>query len=287
MNKHEPKNRNIREGNESPLGRNIYHHRKLMRMTQEQLAGRLHVSCQAISKWENGQSMPDTLLLPQIAAALGTSIDTLMGYIPVRVRATPYEERYREGRYYWGITPNDLAFEVLKAKYPTRPLKLLEIGCGEGRDSVFFAKNGYQVTAFDLAESGIEKARRLAEVHQVEVNFFRADLRQFRLEETYDVIYSSGVLHHIPEELREELFSNYKNHTAPGGLNAMNVFVSKAYIPVPPDSDGDDNTWESGELSFLYRDWKILAGREEEFDCSSGGIAHKHCINVLLAQKPA
>lgn len=230
--------------------------------------------------------MPDALLLPRIAAALETSIDTLMGYIPVRSRFTPYEERYREGGYYWGITPNDLAFEVLRVKYPTRPLKLLEIGCGEGRDSVFFAKNGYEVTAFDLTESGIEKARRLAEIHQVQVNFFRADLRQFRLEETYDVIYSSGVFHHIPKELREELFSNYKKHTAPGGVNAANVFVAKPYIPIPPDSDGDDNTWESGELTSFYRDWRIMTGREEEFDCSSGGTAHRHCMNVLLAQKP-
>lgn len=281
----EPKN-GIRTGSESPLGRNIYRHRKLKKMTQEKLAEQLHVSCQAISKWENSLSMPDAMMLPQIAAALETSIDTLMGYIPVRARSTPYEERYREGGYYWGIMPNDLAFEVLKTKYPTRPLKLLEIGCGEGRDAVFFAQNGYQVTAFDLTGSGIEKAKRLADMHQVEVNFFRADLRQFRLEETYDVIYSSGVFHHIPGELRAELFSNYKEHTAPGGINAANVFVKKPYIPVPPDSDGDDDTWESGEMVWLYRDWKLLAAREEEFDCRSGQTPHRHCINVLIAQKP-
>lgn len=268
------------------LGRNIYRHRKLLKMTQERLAQQLHISCQAVSKWENGQSVPDALMLPQIAAALSTSIDTLMGYIPVRKRSTPYEERYRSGEYYWGITPNDLAFEVLRAKYPTRPLRLLEIGCGEGRDSVFFAKNGYEVTAFDLTESGIEKAKRLADVHQVEVNFFRADMRQFRLEEEFDVIYSSGVFHIIPQELRKEIFQNYKVHTAPGGLNAANVFVRKPYIPLPPDWDGGECVWESGELSALYSDWKTVSCREEEFDCTSGGILHRHCMNVLLAERP-
>lgn len=286
MNEREILSGGSRGGSEFPLGRNIYRHRKLKKMTQEKLAEQLHVSCQAISKWENNLSVPDAMMLPQIAAALETSIDTLMGYIPVRARSTPYEEIYREGGYYWGIMPNDLAFEVLKIKYPTRPLKLLEVGCGEGRDAVFFAKNGYQVTAFDLTASGIEKAKRLADMHQVEVNFFRADLRQFRLEEAYDVIYSSGVLHHIPRELKAELLSNYKEHTAPGGINAVNVFVKKPYISAPPDSDGDDDTWESGELVWLYRDWKLLAAREEEFDCNSGGTPHRHCMNVLLAQKP-
>ena len=42
---------------------------------------------------------------------------------------------------------------------PTRPLKVLDIGCGEGKDAVFFARNGYDVTAFDLSKEGIEKGK--------------------------------------------------------------------------------------------------------------------------------
>lgn len=271
---------------ENPLGQNIFQLRKQCKMTQEDLAWRLHVSSQAVSKWENAQSVPDALLLPQIALVLETSIDTLMGFIPKRKVISPYEDRYRVDGYYWGIEPNDLAFDVLKLKYPTRPLRLLEIGCGEGRDAVFFAKNGFIVTAFDATESGIEKAKRLAEIHQVEVNFFKADLKQFRAEETYDVIYSSGVFHHMPPQLREEIFENYRNHTAPGGLNAANVFVKKSYIPIPPDSDGDDDTWESGELASYYRNWRMEVMKEEEFACKSGAVPHRHCMNVVIAQKP-
>ena len=46
-------------------------------MTQEQLAQTLHVSAQAVSKWENGTSMPDIQLLPELSVTLGTSIDAL------------------------------------------------------------------------------------------------------------------------------------------------------------------------------------------------------------------
>ena len=177
-----------------------------------------------------------------------------------------------------------MCLELLRRCYPTRPLRLLEVGCGEGKDAVFFARNGYQVTAFDVTESGIEKAKRLADIHQVEVNFFRADLHDYRLDEEFDVIYSSGVFHHILRKLRREIMENYIAHTAPGGMHAINVFVEKPFIPVPPDSDGGEN-WVSGELFTYYRDWLLEECRETVFDCRSGRIGHKHCMDTVFARK--
>ena len=58
--------------------RNLAARRKELGLTQEQLAQRMHVSAQAVSKWENS-SYPDTELLPELAAALGTSLDALFG----------------------------------------------------------------------------------------------------------------------------------------------------------------------------------------------------------------
>ncbi|MFR9231617.1 MAG: class I SAM-dependent methyltransferase [Eisenbergiella massiliensis] len=163
----------------------------------------------------------------------------------------------------------------------TRPLRLLEVGCGEGKDAVFFARNGYQVTAFDVTESGIEKAKRLADIHQVEINFFRADLHDYRLDEEFDVIYSSGVFHHILPELRREIMENYIAHTAPGGMHAINVFVEKPFIPAPPDSDGGEN-WVSGELFTYYRDW-LLEECRRQFLTPQRRIGHKHCMDTVFA----
>lgn len=74
---------------------------------------------------------------------------------------------------------------------------------------------------------------------------------------------------------------NYIAHTAPGGMHAINVFVEKPFIPVPPDSDGGEN-WVSGELFTYYRDWLLEECRETVFDCRSGGIGHKHCMDTVL-----
>ena len=65
--------------NENILGQRIAALRRGAGMTQEQLAARLGVSFQAVSKWENALSCPDVMLLPLIAAVFGVSIDSLFG----------------------------------------------------------------------------------------------------------------------------------------------------------------------------------------------------------------
>lgn len=129
-----------------------------------------NVSFQAVSKWENGTTVPDTLLLLQLASMLKTSVDTIVGYKVVPI--TEYEKRYEGQEYYWSITPNRLCYEVIKLKPSVKPYKVLDIGCGEGKDAVFLAKNGYLVSAFDATEKGLEKAKELARLHHAEINFF-------------------------------------------------------------------------------------------------------------------
>lgn len=267
------------------IGKNICNLRKQKDLTQEELAGRLNVSFQAVSKWENGASLPDVATLPLIAKAFGCSIDSLLGYAVEQKIINDYESRYDTEEYYWGVKPSEMCFEVMKLIPPTKPLRVLDIGCGEGKDAVFFAKNGYKVSAFDITQSGIDKARRLAEKHRVNVNFFKADVSDFRLESEFDVIFCSGVLHYIPNELREEIFENYRKYTAEGGLNAMNVFVKKPFIPAPPDKDSRNFKWLSGELFGYYDKWLLHRCDEVVFDCNSGGIPHKHCMDIMISQK--
>jgi transcriptional regulator with XRE-family HTH domain len=61
------------------LGNRIADLRKKAGITQEQLADHLGLTYQAVSKWENGLSCPDILLLPKLAAIFGVSVDSLLG----------------------------------------------------------------------------------------------------------------------------------------------------------------------------------------------------------------
>lgn len=62
------------------FAKNLRELRRSKNLTQEQLAGLVNVSSQAVSKWETSDTLPDTALLPEIAKALDTSIDALFSY---------------------------------------------------------------------------------------------------------------------------------------------------------------------------------------------------------------
>ncbi len=64
------------------LGKNIASLRKAVSITQSELASKLSVTPQAVSKWENGVSAPDVYLMPKLAEALGVTIDDIFGYEP-------------------------------------------------------------------------------------------------------------------------------------------------------------------------------------------------------------
>ncbi|MDD2364223.1 MAG: helix-turn-helix domain-containing protein [Saccharofermentanales bacterium] len=266
------------------LSKNIASYRKRLKMTQEELARKLNVSFQAVSKWETGQSMPDISLLSDIAVALESDINGLMGYSHTRKKVSYYEEEYVTDSYYWGLAPSHMCYEVMKICPPIRKLRVLDIGCGEGKDAVFFARNGYIVDAFDIAIVGVEKTKYLADEMGVSVNAFQANLLDYRLEHQYDIIFSSGVFHYIPANLRKQLILNYQEHTTPNGIHALNVFVPKPFIEPAPEKEENATVWRSGELATHYSDWLLHEMSESIFDCDSSGIPHQHCMDTVIAQ---
>lgn len=268
------------------IGNHISQKRKELGLTQQALAEQLEISFQAISKWETGAAAPDILLLPKLASVLNTTVDAIVGYsAPPQ---THYEEKYRHSDFYWGIRPNHLCYEIMKLRPPIQPYRVLDIGCGEGKDAVFFAKNGYEVTAFDIAESGIQKAREFALRNQVDVCFMKSDVHDFRANTTFDIIFSSGVFHYISRDKRKEIIHHLKENTNDNAIIAANVFVSKPFIETPPDleeSERQVEPWYSGELAYYFHDWYIHKSEEVVFNCHSGGIPHKHCMSILVAEK--
>lgn len=261
--------------------------RKELGLTQNQLANSLNISFQAVSKWEKGTAYPDIEMLPKLASVLDTTVDALLGY---KGMTADYDNRYSTDEYYWGLMPNSICYDIMKLLPPVKPYRVLDIGCGEGKDAVFFARCGYSVTAFDISQSGIDKAKTLAEHNQVNVHFFKADILDYRPDQEYDIIFSSGVFHLLPETMRKEFCDNLKSHTSNMGINALNVFVQKPFIAPAPDSTGIEEArslWYSGELFRYYHDWMFHTCTEEIFDCDSGGRPHKHCMDTLIAQNYA
>ncbi|HEX6989490.1 MAG TPA: methyltransferase domain-containing protein [Bacillota bacterium] len=202
--------------------------------------------------------------------------------------AFDYDAAYRRPGLYWGSAPNDLCLKVVDLVPAAQRVgcRVIDLGCGEGRDLVHFAREGFRAKGIDRSTAGLAKAAAWAEADGLRVQVEEADLVTYRLSEPYDVVYGSGTLTYLPPRLRAEVFSNYKRWTRPGGLNAFNAFVEKPYLPIPHDWGDDEYFFRSGELLGYYRDWQILHVDEMEFDCNSGGAPHRHAMAVVIARRP-
>ncbi len=201
-------------------------------------------------------------------------------------RGSPsYDERYADKDFYWGKKPSLMCDRIIRTIQPNSQFhpKLLDLGSGEGRNAVHFAKNGFDVTCVDISLPGLEKTKRYAEELGVEVKTIHADIITYEPKDIYDVVFSTGTLHYLPPEIRKIRFENYKQATSSKGINALSVFVRKPFIPRAPDAEGTSHPWRSGELMSYYGDWEIVYSTEEIFDCTSSGIPHKHAVNRLIA----
>jgi tellurite methyltransferase len=199
-----------------------------------------------------------------------------------------HDKKYGGQEYYWGMQPSKLCTSVLEALTPDPSKKppLLDLGCGEGRNAVHFAKHGFDVTGLDISAAGLEKARRLAEETGVAISTIHGSIIDCALTGAFDVIFSTGTLHYLPPVCRLQRFEHFKAVTSGNGLHAMSVFVEKPFIPRAPDAEATVHLYRSGELMSYYWDWKILYCEEQVFDCMSSGVPHKHAVNRLIARRP-
>jgi len=147
-----------------------------------------------------------------------------------------WDEKYNVENYIYGIEPNDFLKENITVLPKGEVLCLAE---GEGRNAVFLAKNGYQVTAVDSSSVGLEKAKRLADENGVSIEFIHCDLSLYDLgEHKWDGIVS--IFCHVPEEIRKMLHKGIVK-----GLKQSGILLLEAYTPAqleyetggPPTTD--------------------------------------------------
>ena len=199
-----------------------------------------------------------------------------------------YDRKYAGREYYWGKKPSVLCDRVIGIIKPSRGLqpKLIDLGCGEGRNAVYFALHGFDVTALDISPIGLEKTKRYVEETGVKVETILADFMIHETDEVYDVAFSTGTLHYLPPGVRDRYFRRLKEKAPFGGIHAFSVLVTKPFIARAPDAERRAHLFKSGELLGYYWDWEILYSTEEIFDCDSSGTPHKHAVNRMIARKP-
>jgi len=133
-----------------------------------------------------------------------------------------WNARYAEEDFAYGTEPNEF-LQVQSAKMPAG--RVLCIAEGEGRNAVYLAAQGYQVTAVDQSAVGLEKTRQLGKQHKVEIDTIEADLQDFNIQPgAWDGIVSISA--HLPPAIRKKLHTQVVEGLKPGG-----VLILEAYTP--------------------------------------------------------
>lgn len=131
-----------------------------------------------------------------------------------------WNERYSQKEYVYGKSPNEFFRKTL---LPITAGKLLLPAEGEGRNAVFAAKLGWDVTAFDFSDSAMKKALDLAQKENVKINYLIEDYNNFKAEEGYfDCIASIFV--HPPNEFRNQFHKKLLTLLKPGGKLILEGF---------------------------------------------------------------
>ena len=132
-----------------------------------------------------------------------------------------FDDRYREPDYHYGTEPN--AFLVSqKARF--RPgMKALLPGDGEGRNGVWLAEQGLEVTTFDPSPFGIEKANKLAATRGVRIDAHCAGVENWAWQPArFDVVCLFFI--HLPAELRRPAHARALDTLRPGGIVVLETF---------------------------------------------------------------
>lgn len=143
-------------------------------------------------------------------------------------------------------------------------MKVLDLCCGVGRHSIEFARKGYDVTGVDKTEHYLEEARKKADEEDLDIDFIREDMREFRREKEFDVVVnlftSFGYFEEEEENMKvlENIYASLKD----GGKVIIDVMGKEIIARIFEERDWNEieNGYKLLERT-VEKDWSWLNNR--------------------------
>ena len=146
-----------------------------------------------------------------------------------------WKEEYSGQNPHWtkDLKASVFAKEFAKLTKEHGVTKLLEIGCGNGRDSIYFAKQGFNVTAIDITPEAILLAKKIADRKNSNVKFRVANTEKLPFEDSsFDAVFSISVLHST--DLTKSIPEIYRV-LKKNGLALLFIYSDTQFKPSKPD----------------------------------------------------
>lgn len=178
--------------------------------------------------------------------------------------------------------------EVLNAATVIKPGKTLDLGCGNGRNSLYLAANGFDVTAWDKNPASIANIESIKAKEGI-ANLQTAikDLNALSFDGEYDFILSTVVLMFLEAQSIPGLIANMQRCTRAGGYN---LIVAAMDTDDYPCTVGFPFAFKAGELKDYYAGWELLKYNEDVGELhrtDAQGNRIKLRFATMLARKPA
>lgn len=211
--------------------------------------------------------------------------------------AKDYERAYGNDTLYWGDGPSELVKQFAELAPEGRAL---DLGMGEGRDALFLAGQGYNVTAVELAASGVEKCRNRAAELGVRVDAVCADVCEFRIpSRRYSIITCISLFQFLSKEESATLVARIVNGLRRGGIMLCQAFTyddpsykvlrrksKEIAAGVFRDSGGNIySLYDYGEILDLCAALRPIYYREYDYYDTMRGPAHWHGVVDFVGKK--
>ncbi|MBU6257662.1 MAG: class I SAM-dependent methyltransferase [Burkholderiales bacterium] len=191
-----------------------------------------------------------------------------MSQTPFPDAATTWNQRFTSEHYIFGREPNE--FLRAQARLLAPGGRALCVADGEGRNSVWLARQGLRVEAFDIAETGVAKARRLAAEAGVEVDFSVADCDHWPWPvAAYDTVAAIFVQFADPP-LRERLFAHIVRALKPGGLLVLQGYTPRQLEFKTGGPPFLSHLYTAQMLRSAFAELEIIELREYEAELTEG-----------------
>lgn len=198
-----------------------------------------------------------------------------------------WNERYSAVEYAYGIAPNEFFATILAG---LKPGKILFPAEGEGRNAVYAAKAGWEVSAFDLSEEGKKKADLLAASKGISLDYQVGSLSEM----SYPLVSFDAlvlIFAHFPASVREIFHRKLYTFLKPGGILILEGF-SKDHLKfnsINPLSGGPKDPtmlFSDKELRSDFQEMEILSLEEKEVELKEGMYhSGKSAVIRIVARK--
>jgi SAM-dependent methyltransferase len=196
-----------------------------------------------------------------------------------------WNARYAGPEFHFGSAPN--AFLAREAHRLAVPSSVLCVADGEGRNGVWLARQGHRVTAIDLADAGVAKAKRLAAERGVDVAFAVADINDWHWDQcAYDALVAIFIQFLTPEA-RGPVFAGMRRAVRPGGLLLLQGYRPEQVDYGTGGPPRREHMYTAAWLAAEFAGWEILhlAAHDSDLDEGAGHRGRSALID-LVARRP-